>query len=149
MRPLFAEGRPLIDPGGACVVHFVRQDFPQKQSRADLVLPRPAVGAARLDHARVRDARRGMTRHIHDAAAMEREVVRHESVVPPRDDSGETRGLPPNHKKRMIRTAVSATAKSAARIHGSQRSVRGVGYIMGAKVPATNYKYNSEMGRSP
>lgn len=127
MRLLFAEGRPLIDPGDACVVHFVRQDFPQKQSRADLVLPRPAVRAARLDHARVRDARCGMTRHIHDAAAMEREVVRHESVVPPRDDSGETRGSPANHKNRMSSTAPSATMQSTAKIHGSQRSVRGVG----------------------
>jgi hypothetical protein len=49
----------------------------------------------------------------------------------------------------MITIAVSATAQSAARIQGSQRSARGTGYIMGAKVPAANYAYNGEMGRTP
>jgi len=62
--------------------------LPERQPEADFVLPNATAGIAPLDDTRVRDGRERIARDVDEAAALEREVVRHGAlcIPPPGDD---------------------------------------------------------------
>ena len=55
-----------------------RQQFPEIQPQADLMMTMGASSPSRLQHARVRDVRDRVAGHVHDTAAFQRERVGHE-----------------------------------------------------------------------
>ena len=64
-------------PIDVSLVRRIGQQFPEVQTQPDVVAPDAADGAARLYDARMRDVRLRVRRDVDDAAALEREVVRH------------------------------------------------------------------------
>jgi hypothetical protein len=70
----------------------LRQELPERQSKSDLVLPNATSGIAPLENACVRDSRERIARDVDEAAALEREVVRHGPFcIPPSRDDHDTR----------------------------------------------------------
>ena len=87
-----AELLPCVRPFEVRPMPAVRQEFPEKKPQADIVTPHRAPGAARLQDARVGDSRGRVARHIDDAAAWQRDVVRHTVLIlPAADDDAATR----------------------------------------------------------
>ena len=69
----------IIHPHPGRVMLGVRQEFPQVEAKANLMSPNAAVRTAGLNDARVRDTGRGVAGDVENAAAVDRETVRHRS----------------------------------------------------------------------
>jgi len=69
----------FIHPYPGRMMLGVRQDFPQVEAQSNLVSPDAAVRTAGLNDARVCHPGRGVTGDVEDAAAVDRETVRHRS----------------------------------------------------------------------
>jgi hypothetical protein len=85
-----AQSLEWIGPLWRGPVRWVRQQLPQVQTGADLVVPVGAVAATRFDDAGVRDVGLGVARDVNNAAALQREAVRHGRYVHDVDDERAT-----------------------------------------------------------
>ena len=69
----------FVHPHTGRMMLGVWQDFPQVEAQSNLVSPDAAVRTAGLNDARVCHAGRRVTGDVEDAAAVDRETVRHRS----------------------------------------------------------------------